>query len=369
MSKILITANTTWNIFNYRLKLIQNLISLGHSIVIVAPYDEYVQKLQLLECKHIHLKIKSTGIGVDNISLAYRYFKIIQYEKPSIIFSFTIKPNIFGSVAARFLGVPIVNNISGLGKAYINGGWLRLLTGLCYRYALSKSLRVFFQNSDDMNIFVKNKYVHESASELIPGSGVDLKKFSYVSVESEFATNFLMPARLLKEKGVYEYIEAIRAIKNKKLTANFYLLGEVVSGNSSGVTICEVNEWEREGLIKYLGFSSDIRNQLLHSDCVVLPSHREGMSKVLLESAAMGRPIITTDTPGCRDIVINGVNGYLCKVGDSLDLENQIIKIMKLKLDNRKRMGLLSRERMVRLFDEEIVIKKYIEAVNLVEQF
>jgi len=364
--KVLIALNTAWNLLNFRSGLIRTLVAAGHEVVAVAPPDEYVQRLIDLGCRFIPLPMdnKSTNPGRD-LLLLWRFYKLLYREQPDVYLSYTIKPNIYGSLAAHTLDIPVINNIAGLGSVFIKDGWLVRLVCWLYHLALRKSIKVFFQNPDDRTLFVNGGLVHPDVADLLPGSGIDLARF----LPAPFPNNvskirFLLIARMLRDKGVYEYVEAARQLRWRWPQAEFCLLGFLGVQNPSAITRVQMNAWVAEGVVSYLGISDDVRIQIAATDCVVLPSYREGTPRSLLEAAAMARPIITTNTVGCREVVDDGINGYLCKVRDASDLADKMSQMLQLSYAQRSEMGLRGRAKMEAEFDEQIVIGKYLAAVR-----
>ncbi|MEI8033289.1 MAG: glycosyltransferase family 4 protein [Chlorobiaceae bacterium] len=367
--KILITANTTWNLVNFRKGLIAALIEKGFDVVAVAPVDEYRGRLERLGCRFVPLAMDNQGTHpVRDFLLMLGFLKVFFRERPDVILAYTVKPNVYGSLAAVLLGVPVINNIAGLGTAFIRGGWMAKLVSGLYRVGLSRSKRVFFQNDDDRGLFVEQGMVRRAQTDLLPGSGVDLVHFStsqFVPVsKGEGQLVFLMVARLLWDKGVREYIEAVRMVRERYPESRFQLLGFLDVKNQTAVPRQDVEMWVQEGLIEYLGTSDDVRSFLAASDCVVLPSYREGTPRSLLEAAAMGKPLIATDVPGCREVVDDGVNGLLCRVRDSRHLAEKICSMIAMPVSEREAMGRNSRELVEQRFDEQIVIRKYLEVIE-----
>jgi len=277
---------------------------------------------------------------------------------------YTVKPNVYGSIAARALGIPVVNNISGLGAVFMKETWLTCLVRGLYRLALSRSARVFFQNEDDRRLFVEGKLVRQEVTDMVPGSGVALAHFEATPLPATtHAIRFLLIARMLWDKGVGEFVEAARMIKSRGAHAEFCLLGFLDVQNPATVLREEMQAWVDESVVKYLGATDDVRPYIAEADCIVLPSYREGTPRSLLEAAAMARPIITTDAVGCREVVHDGVSGYLCHTRDAADLAEKMQRMIALSPEARAEMGRRGREKVERQFDEEIVINKYLETI------
>ncbi len=367
--KVLIALNSAWNLLNFRAGLIKALLADGHTVVLAAPSDESVPALKALGARFVNLPMNTHGTNplVDLLLLA-RFVRLLRHERPDVLLGYTAKPNIYGALAAHALGVAVVNNISGLGSVFIRGGWLAKVLQQLYRLALARSKRVFFQNSDDLKLFLTLGLVKLEQIGLLPGSGIDLKHFSPLPLPSlmsddkrEFKKHFvfLLVARLLKDKGLFEYVAAAKIVKKKYPFVEFRLLGSLDVNNPNAVTQAQLNLWCHEGTITYLGISKDVREQMSRSDCIVLPSYREGTPRTLLEAAAMARPLIATDVPGCREVVIHKVNGYLCQVYDSEDLAKKIEKILKLPPAELFKMGLAARKHVEKNYNENIIIESY----------
>jgi glycosyltransferase involved in cell wall biosynthesis len=298
---------------------------------------------------------------VRDAKLFLRYLRTLRRERPAAFLGYTIKPNVYGSLAAHSLGIPVINNVSGLGTAFIRDTWItRVVKGL-YRLALRRSHTVFFQNEDDRRVFVDNKLVTPDRTALVPGSGIDLQRFEPADVlRRQQGFQFLLIARLLYDKGVGEFVDAARLIKPTHPEARCTLLGFLDAKNRTAVSRDDVDRWVSEGIIEYLGSSDDVRPFIAEADCVVLPSYREGTPRTLLEAAAMAKPLIATDVPGCREVVEDGQNGFLCRVKDARDLATKMIGMMEMAPADRRAMGEAGRQKMERQFDERLVIDAYL---------
>ena len=368
--RVLITANTTWNLVNFRSGLIAALVSRGFDVVAVAPDDEYRDRLRELGCRYVPLNMDNQGTHpVKDALLLWRYVVVLLRLRPAVVLSYTVKPNIYASLAARLVGVTVINNVSGLGTAFLRGGWLGGVVCSLYRVALRRSHRVFFQNDEDRQVFIEKRLVAPARTGLLPGSGIDLVHFSPLAFDGSSLRNgaglvFLMVARLLWDKGVLEFVEAARRVKALFPESRFQLLGFLDVKNQTAVGRSDVEAWVKEGVVEYLGTSDDVRPFLAAADCVVLPSYREGTPRSLLEAAAMGRPLLATDVPGCREVVVDGVNGLLCHVRDSEDLAEKIMQMIAMPMSALLQMGQESRSLAETRFDEQIVIRKYLEAID-----
>lgn len=364
--RVVIALNTAWNLVNFRSGLISALLHSGYEVVAVAPPDEYVSRLEELGCRFVPLPMDNKGahLGRD-LLLLLRFFRLLRREHPVIFLGYTVKPNVYGSLAAHWLGIPVINNVAGLGTVFINDTWLTFLVRGLYRLALSRSAKVFFQNEDDRQMFVSSGLVAQGVTERLPGSGIDLVKFPPVPLPDKAPIRFLLIARMLWDKGVGEFVEAARILKSYSVSADFCLLGFTDVQNPAAISVKQMDAWVGEGVVSYLGVSDNVREEIAQSDCVVLPSYyREGTPRSLLEAAAMARPIVTTDFVGCRDVVDDGINGYLCRSKDAVDLAEKMELICKMTPHQRKVMGLRGREKVEREFDEQIVIQKYLRAIR-----
>ena len=345
------------------------MVANGHEVIAVAPVDEHSVRLAELGCRYVPMPMDNQGThpGRDLI-LLWRFLRLMRRERPDVYLGYTVKPNVYGSLAAHLLRIPVINNISGLGAVFIRDGWLLRVVRWMYRTALMRSAKVFFQNDDDRQLFISGGLLRAEMTDLLPGSGIDLNRFTpspkTVGLGDESKFRFLLIARMLRDKGVGEYVEAARLLRQRWPLAEFCLLGFVDVQNPTAISHIEMDAWVAEGVVNYLGVSEDVRAEIAAADCIVLPSYREGTPRTLLEAAAMGRPIITTDAVGCREVVDDGVNGYLCKVRDAGDLAEKMELMLSLPPEQRSKMGQRGRAKMVTKFDEQIVIKKYLAAIE-----
>ncbi len=369
MGKILILANTSWAIYNFRKELIIALQKKGYNVIIVSQKDDYTEKIEKLGAKYLGLEYDNSSKNpINDIFLLLKIIRIFFKEKPALVLTFAIKANIYGNFGARICGIPIISNISGMGSLFINFNLVSKMTLKLYKFSLTKTSKIFFQNNTDYLLFKNSGIIAKQNTDVLPGSGVDLKRFKSNKINNDMdeKVKFILVARLLKDKGIVEYIAAIKSIKPKFNNVVFQLLGEIWPKNPSSIKKEEVDNWVDLGLIDYLGFTEDVRPFIEAADVIILPSYREGMARTLLEAASMSKPLIATDVPGCREIVENGINGYLCNVKDSKDLEDKMLKMLNLSSNKRKEMGLNSRKKMEKEFDEQIVIDKYLSSIKAI---
>lgn len=372
--KVLIALNSAWNLLNFRSGLINALLAQGHQVVLAAPADESVPALEAMGARFVDMPMSPHGTNpLADLGLLWRLLRLLQREQPTVLLAYTAKPNVYAGLAARILGVPAINNIAGLGSVFIGDRWLaKVLAGL-YRFALARSVRVFFQNPDDELLFLVKGLVKPDQTALLPGSGVDLKRFLPAPLPSLMRGRdsveqrpfvFLMVARLLRDKGVFEYAQAASILKVTHPWAEFAILGFLDEGNPNAVPEAQLHVWAKAGVVSYWGSSVDVRIELARADCVVLPSYREGTPRTLLEAAAMGRPLVATDVPGCREVVCDGVNGLLCRPRDAQDLAIKMQVLLTMPPDRLKAMAQASRQWVQARFDEQIVIEKYQQAID-----
>lgn len=365
--KLIIALNTAWNLYNFRAGLIRALVAEGYEVVAVAPTDEYAGRLSELGCRFVPLEMDNRGThpGRD-LLLLLRFVWLFRKERPNVYLGYTVKPNIYGSLAAHALGIPVINNIAGLGSVFIKNSWLTRLVRWLYRVALSRSRCVFFQNNDDLDLFVKAGLVAPDKVARLPGSGIDLRAFQPIPAVSlnNRSFRFLLVSRMLWDKGVLEYVNAARIVRQIYPDVEFNLLGFLDVQNPTAISSEQMAAWVKEGVICYHGATDDVKPYLAEADCVVLPSYREGTPRSLLEAVAMGKPIITTDAIGCRDVVDDGVNGFLCLPKNTDDLAEKMEKMVLLEPQRRSEMGKMGRQKVEREFDEKIVIERYLAMIE-----
>jgi glycosyltransferase involved in cell wall biosynthesis len=369
MKKIVISINTSWNVFNFRLELCKELQKKGFKIIVVAPTDEYSQKLVAMGIEHHNINIHNKGTNpFEDIVLTYKYFLLYRKIKPDITLHFTIKPDIYATFAAGLLHLPIITNITGLGSLFIHRSLSLKVAKLLYKVALKFTTKVFFQNIEDMHAFVYHKLVDRSKVGLLPGSGIDPQKFKpqQHTVTKNTPFRFLMIARLVQDKGILEYVKAAESLQKKYPHIEFQVLGALYEDNPTAITSKQLQEWVTHHIITYLGHTDNVIDVIAQSSCVVLPSYREGMSRILLEAASMNRPLIASNVPGCMEVIDDGVNGYLCHVADYKDLAHKMEKMLNLDFETRAIMGEHSRNKILEYFSEDIVIDKYLTTIETI---
>lgn len=360
MKTVLFLVNHDVVIYNFRRELVERLLEERYEVIISSPYGERIELLKNMGCKYREIKFDRHGINpIAEFKLIKYYKELIKEIKPDMVFSYTIKPNIYGAVACAKYNVPCVANITGLGSAVENSGILQKITIMMYRKAFKKVQTIFVQNEENKQFFINNK-ISAHKLRLLPGSGVNLKYFDVLDYPKDDTIEFVFISRIMKEKGIDQYLQMATYISNKYKNTRFYICG-----------FCEeeyeeiLNEYEKRGIIKYHGLIMDIREVLANTHCTIHPTYYpEGMSNVLLESCACGRPIITTDRSGCKEIVEDGINGYMVKQRDTQDLINAVEKFLSLTNDERKKMGQMGREKVVNEFDRNIIIEEYMKELK-----
>ena len=368
MKKIVITSNTSFSIYNFRLNLMKALKQKGFEVYAVAPEDRYSVYLKEFKFSKINNLDRKGKNFFKDIKLLIEYIKTYNKIKPDLVLNFTIKPNIYSSIACKILGIKSISVITGLGYVYVKGGFLKKITDNLYKFSLQFNEKVVFQNAEDKELFVKNGIVDRKKAVLIRGSGVDTEYFSKnccKGVNKTKNTIFLMVSRILFDKGVMEFVNAGKLLKKRFPDTEFWLLGPVDIGNPSSIKEDLMKKWENEGIIKYFREAEDIRPFLCKADCVVLPSfYREGLPRVLLEAMSMEKPIITTNITGCRDLCENGVNGFLVSPKNTEDLAKAMENFINLSKEERIKMGKAGRKKVLEEFDEKIVIQKYMDLIE-----
>lgn len=362
--KVLILLNTAWNVVNFRSGLIRDLISNGYDVVTVAPHDAHVKMIEELGARHVNVEMDRHGkCPFKDLRLLWDIHNILRSECPDVVLTYTIKPNIYGAIAARTLKIPVICNVAGLGSTFLSADFTAKLVRTLYRFAFLGAEKVFFQNRDDLELFVGGQIVRTDQTDLLPGSGVDLDHFAPVEIlcdkDSE-RVRFLFVGRLLSQKGIGEFVEAGRLLRDRFPHAELCVLGFMDERSPGGISMATLDQWVDDGLVIYLGATSDVRPHLAAADCVVLPSYYpEGTPRSLLEAAAMAKPVITTDEPGCRSVVEHGVNGFLCESRNPADLCQKMEDFMNCTNEERMKLGQNSRSKISREFDQRDVIYKY----------
>lgn len=365
---IALVANTLWSVYNFRRGLINSFIGNGHKVTIIAPIDDYAKRLEELGCSVVNIHIASQGMNpFTDLVLILKLKKIYSQINPDFIFHYTIKPNIYGSIAAWLSNKKSIAVTTGLGFVFNKSSFLTKVISQLYSFSFNFPKEVWFLNEDDKAVFISKKIIKEYKSFVLDGEGVDTQYFYPVdsTKHSDDSVTFLLVARMLWDKGVGIYVEAASKLKVQFPNAKFQLLGACDVENPSAIPKDVIDSWNKEGVIEYLGVTSDVRQIVSQADCVVLPSYyREGIPRTLMEAASMGKPLVTTDNVGCRNVVIEGVTGYLCQVKNVDSLVDAMRNLIQLSPEARNEMGTKGREFMLRRFDEKIIISDYYKAIE-----
>lgn len=360
--RVLILANIDMGLYKFRRELLEELVK-ENEVYFCVPDGEFVESIKEIGCKFVPCTLMNRhGTNpIQELKLISFYKKVLREIKPDIVFTYTIKCNAYGGMACASLGVPYVANVTGLGTAIENGGLMQKISLTLYKMGLRKAQKVFFQNAENRD-FMVNHGVVKRAYDMLPGSGVNLNQYEVFPYPDGDTVDFVFIARVMKEKGIDQYLDAAKEIRERHPETRFHICG-FCEQNYEGL-LKELND---NGTVIYHGLVSDMTEIYKMISCTVHPTYYpEGLSNVLLESAASGRPIITTDRSGCREVVEDGVNGYVVKQQDSKDLIEKIEKFLSLSVDERRTMGLAGRAKVEREFDRQIVIKKYLDEVKKV---
>jgi glycosyltransferase involved in cell wall biosynthesis len=357
---VLVTVNASWNLLNFRSSLLEALIADGHQVTALASPDACTPRIEAMGCRFLPLRMDSKGLSPNrDLALLVRFLRHFRRERPDVVLGYTIKNNVYGALAARVLGIPFLPNVSGLGTAFLSSAWLQILAKNLYRAAFRSVPVVFFQNADDRALFVQYGLVDPARTHVLPGSGIDLERFAPSPTRKRAGVRFVLIARMLRDKGVVEFVDAARIVRKSNPQAEFHLIGPAGAENRSAIDAWEIEQWVREGIVTYIGPVEDVRPHIAASDCVVLPSYREGAPRSLIEGSAMARPVIATDVPGCRFVVEREVTGLLCEVRNAESLAVQMRRMIALGPEGRMSMGKAARLKMERDWDERHVIAAY----------
>lgn len=362
MSKrVLILVNRDFALYNFRVELVERLLKDGCEVYISLPDGEKTKLMVDMGCKHIDTYIDRRGTNpIKDYKLLRFYKRIMKEIKPDIVLTYTTKCCVYGGIAAGSLKIPYIVNVSGLGTAVENPGLLQKLMVFLYKWSVKKARCVFFQNSENQKFFEDRKML-KGKYRLIPGSGVNVDRFTLMDYPTDESIEFLFVARVIKEKGIEEYLKMAETIHGKYANTVFHVMGPC-DGEYKDV----LKDYENRGIIKYHGYVSDTREFLRNAHCTVHPSfYPEGISNVLLESEACGRPIITTNRSGCRETVEDGVTGYMFEPRDTEGLIACVERFVNLSNEEKKNMGLAAREKVCREFNRQIVVEAYVEEMEL----
>lgn len=357
--KILILCNSSTGLYRFRKELIKKLIENGNKVIVSTPKNSYIEELENLGCEIVETKIDRRGINpLKDLKLLSFYKKLIKKINTEKIITYTIKPNIYGGIAARKNKVDYYANITGLGTAFQNKNLIHKVVSTLYKFALKKANTVFFENEGNKNVFVKEKITDERKFVVLNGAGVNLDLFPYKPLKESDLISFLFIGRIMKEKGVNELFETATKIKEEFQNIEFNFIGGFEENYKE-----KIEDLEKNDIIKYHGMQSDVQSFIEKSHCVILPSYHEGMSNALLESASMGRPLIASNINGCKEAIIENKSGFLCETKNVDSLYKAIKKYIELPFEEKQKMGKLSRKHMEENFDKRKVVEKTILAM------
>ena len=352
--KILILANMDVGLYKFRKELIQELMNQGNDIYISLPFGELISKLEALGCHFIDTDVDRRGINPKtDFKLLNHYKKIVKQIRPDLVVTYTIKPNIYGGIICRWMKIPYAINITGLGTAFQNNNLLKKMVVFLYRIALKKAKVVFFENIENMQTIIKHKIIKEHQACLLHGAGVNLEEYGFCEYPDTEETRFLFIGRIMKEKGVDELFEVAERIRKENPNVFFDIIGPMEDDYKN-----IVETLLNKGVISYYGYQEDVKPFIQRCHCFVLPSYHEGMANTLLEAAAIGRPLITSDIHGCKEAVLVGQNGYLVEKANSEDLYRKMKQFIELSFDEKEKMGQEARKHMEDFFNKKSVIEK-----------
>lgn len=368
---VVLSANTCWNLAHFRSALLTGLASAGYRIAVLAAPDQDVNRLRALGIEVRRMPMARSGTNpVTDAMLLLRYVRELRALQPLAYCGFTIKPNIYGAIAARMAGVPAINNVTGIGTALLSQGMVWAIAERLYRLAFRRSQTVFFHNRADLDFMVGKGIVTSAQAHVIPGSGVDLEHFRpevWKKSGPGGTRRFLFIGRLILHKGVREFVAAARILKQKLPETRFLLLGNRDPGNPTSIGQAELQTWINEGVVEHLGERADVRPAIGAATAVVLPSYREGMSRALLEGAAMGKPLVGTDVPGSRELIEDGVTGALCAPRDAVSLAAAMERIAVAPSAEIARLGANARALVEREFGEQVVVRAYLDVLERIK--
>ena len=365
---IALVANSAWSVYNFRMDLIRHLVP-RFDVLVIAPEDEFAAELKKEGCRFLNIQFNNRSENpLQDFSLYRSLKKIYREQKPDFIFHYVIKPNIYGSMAAAACGIESIAVITGLGYAFARQNWLNKTVSYLYKRALKRTREIWFLNREDADIFIQRKLVDSRKVKILPGEGINPEYFAppqFRPVARTKAFQFLMSTRLLKSKGVRIYVDAARILKKKNRDIRFELIGFFEEHHPDSITAQDIRYWQRKGYINYNGFAKDVRPFLRQADCLVFPSfYPEGIPRCLMEAASMEIPIITSLNRGCKEVVEENVNGFLCAMNDADDLARKMENMIALSPARRSAMGKKGRELVIGKFDVQKILKEYDRALN-----
>lgn len=361
--KILVLTNSLSGLISFRKEVIKSFIDKGHSVYIAAPESNRSEELKDIGARVLITPVDRRGTNpFHDFTLLLSYIKLLRLIRPDVVLTYTIKPNVYGGLACRLTGIPQIANITGLGTSLENVGLLQRISRSLYKFGLLKAKTVFFQNTGNLNYCISSGIVKPKQIKLLPGSGVNLQQFHVFDYPEDSVIRFLYIGRLMQAKGTDELLWVAKQIKQEHFNIEFHIVGSY-EDNYQKV----VEEYINDGIVVFHGAKDDVRPYIRDCSCLIHPSHHEGMSNVILEASACGRPVITTDICGCREAVDDGITGFLALPRDSKDLLLKVKRFAGLSLNDRKNMGIAARSKVEKSFDRNIVIESYLDEINSIQ--
>lgn len=362
MKKVLFLANHFLTLYAFRKELIERLIAEGDRVILSIPADPKAERFREMGCEVIETPMARRSLNpFRDIRLTWTYIRMYRRIRPDVVFSYTVKPNIYGCIAARLTGTRQICNITGTGETFTHGATVRRVVHALYKLSIRGAETVFFQNGSDREYFLKQKLVRPETAKMLPGSGVNLSRFPYSPMPKGEETRFIYVGRVMGLKGMDQFVACARRVREKHKDAKFYVAGFAEEGKYRDM----VERCHKEGILEYLGFREDIDEWIRSCHCVILPSHGgEGIPNVLLESAATGRASIASRIPGCTDVVDDGVTGYLFAPGNADELVEKVERFLSLSYEERSDMGRKGRARIEKKYNRDIVINAYLQELR-----
>lgn len=361
--KLMFVANYMWDIYIFRAGVLRAMVADGHEVIVVAPDDKRIEIEKVIPgLRSINIKLNKRGMNpIEDIKLSYELYKLYRKEKPDLIFHYTIKPNIYGTLAAKFARMRSIAILTGLGYSFIQNTLISKVAVALYKFSLRFSKEIWVLNTEDKEVLLQKKIGSRDRIFILPGEGIDCERFKFLPKErKDEKIVFLMIARAFLDKGFKEYEESARYLRNKyRDKVEFWYLGALGENAISGITKDYMDNLVEEGIIKYLGITDKPEFIIKECDAIVLPSYREGISKTLLEGAAMEKAIIASDVPGCKEIVDEGKTGFLAEVKNVDSLIGKLEKFINLSDEEKENLGKRGREKILREFDEKIIVNIY----------
>lgn len=352
--RVLILANNDVGLYKFRKELIQELLHRGSEVYISLPNGNLVRPLEQMGCKFIDTPIDRRGINpAKDFKLLINYKKLMKSVEPDMVITYTIKPNIYGGIVARQAKIPYAVNITGLGTAFEKKGFLRAIVVKLYKYSLGKAKVVFFENAGDREIMISEGTVAKEKTIVLNGAGVNLDDYPYAEYPRNDIFHFLFIGRVMKEKGIDELFDAMRRLKSDGVKCFLDVVGPFEEDYKD-----KLEQYEKDGWLKYHGYQSDVKPFIEKCHCFVLPSYHEGMANTNLECASSGRPVITSNIPGCKEAVIDGVSGLLCEPKNADSLYQVMKRMTEISMEEQIQMGLAGRKHMEDVFDKKKVVEE-----------